>query len=100
MKTAMISKERRKQKNDDLTKEELSQYRAILGAANWLVGTTRPDIASDTALLQQRVSRATIGDLIQANKLVAKMRDFSQVRFHIKCIPLNETIVLATSDAC
>lgn len=100
MKTAMISKERRKQKNDDLTKEELSQYRAILGAANWVVGTTRPDIASDTALLQQRVSRATIGDLIQANKLVAKMRDFSQVRFHIKCIPLNETIVLTTSDAC
>lgn len=63
------------------------------------MGTTRPDIAADTALLQQRVSRATVGDLIEANKLVAKMRDFSHVRIHIKCIPLNEAIVLATSDA-
>ena len=99
VKTAIISKERRRQKDDDLTKEELSQYRAILGAANWIVGTTRPDIAADTALLQQRVSRATVGDLIEANKLVAKMRDFSHVRIHIKSIPLNEAIILATSDA-
>ena len=43
-------------------------FREILGAANWLVSSTRPDIAAMNAVLQQRVSGATIADLIGAKK--------------------------------
>ena len=65
VKRAYNSRERRRQKDEALTPGEL-----ILGAANWLVATTRPDIAALNAILQQRVSRATVADLIAANCLV------------------------------
>ena len=89
-----------KEKKGDFLGRQIRQNDVFLlkEAANWIVGTTRPDIAADTALLQEKLSSATICDLIEANKLVAKMKDFSHVRILIKRIPLNEAIVLATSD--
>lgn len=53
--TINISKERRKQKDDDVTQGELQQFRGVLGAAGWLTGSTRPDLAAWTGLLQQKV---------------------------------------------
>jgi hypothetical protein len=99
VKTANLNKERRKEKDEALTSKELQQFRAILGAANWIVGSTRPDIAAHTALLQQRVSKAVVGDLIEANKLVAKIRDHAHMKIWIQSIPFEEAVVAVTSDA-
>lgn len=97
--TMFLSKERRKQKEDTLTTKELHQYRGIIGAADWLTGSTRPDIAAWTALLQQRIGRATVGDLIGANRLVSKIRDLRHTKVVIRRIPLEQGCVLLTSDA-
>ena len=99
VKVANISKERRKYKDDKLTNAELKDYRAILGAANWLVGSSRPDIAAHTALLQQRVNCATVDDLINANKLISRIKDFSHTQIHIQSIPLSEAILVVASDS-
>jgi hypothetical protein len=97
--TVFISKERRKQKGDTLTTQEMHQYRGVLGAANWLTGSTRPDLAAQTAFLQQRVARATVDDLIAANQLVSKIRDFKHTKITYKSIPLEQGAILVTSDA-
>ncbi len=99
VRSANISKERRKFKDESLNSHELKQYRNILGAANWLVGSSRPDIASMTALLQQRINRATIDDLISANKLIAKIKDLSHTKIMIQSIPFSEAMVLVASDS-
>lgn len=99
VKTIEISKERRKELDQSLTEKELQQFRGVLGAANWVVGSTRPDIAAHTALLQQRIGRATIADLIDANRLVSRMRDFGHTHVWTQSIPLEEAMTVATSDA-
>lgn len=97
--TINISKERRKQKDDALTPKELNQYRGIIGAANWVTGSTRPDIAAWTGLLQQKTGHACVGDLIDANRPVSKIRDMKHVSVTIKSIPLDDGMVVVTSDA-
>ena len=72
----------------------MQQVRAVLGAANWLVGSSRP-----TAIVQQRVGEATLSDLIEANKLVAKIRDFALVSIWIRSIPFEDFALLVSSDA-
>ena len=99
VRSANISKERRKFKEERLNSQELKQYRNILGAANWLVGSSRPDIAAMTALLQQRINCATIDDLISANKLIAKIKDFSHTKIVIQSIPFSEAMILVASDS-
>ena len=96
---APISKDRRRQKNEPLSSREMTQYRGILGAANWLVSSTRPDIAATNAMLQQRISRATVGDLIEANRLVGTIKDFAFMSIHYKSIPLEKGVFLLATDA-
>lgn len=97
--TIPISKERRKSKDSAVTEQERKRLRGVIGAANWLMGNTRPDISVMNAFLQQRIQRATVSDLIEANKLVAKIRDFSHVKIKIKPIPLHQCAFLVASDA-
>ena len=97
--TIPISKDRRKEKDSPVTDYELKLFRGVLGTANWIVGTTRPDIAVLTAQLQQRVSRATVSDLIEANRLVSKIRDFNHVKITYKNIPMEHAVLVSTSDA-
>ena len=97
--SVFISKERRKQKDEKPSPKELSKYRAVLGAANWIVGSTRPDIASLNAQLQQRVSKATVADLIEANRLVGLIRDHAKMSVTFKSISLDQAVFLLATDA-
>ena len=40
-----------------------------------------------------------MSDLIEANRLVARIRDFAHVTVQIRSIPLEHAMVVATSDA-
>ncbi len=94
-----ISKERREEKDQPITSNELKQFRGVLGAADWIVGSTRPDIAAATGLLQQRIGHAQVSDLINANQLVSKIRDHAHVKITVKSIPFEKAMLVATSDA-
>ena len=62
VKCSEISKKRRKEKDQSITSNELKQFKGVLGAANWILGSTRPDIAAATGLLQQRIGHAQVSD--------------------------------------
>ena len=97
--TIKISKERRRQKDEPVTEPERRKLRGIIGAANWIMGNTRPDVAVHTAFLQQRVQRALVSDLIEANRLVARIRDYANVNIVVQSIPLHRGVFLVASDA-
>ncbi|CAE7240458.1 RE1 [Symbiodinium sp. CCMP2592] len=94
-----INRDRRKQKDQPLTASELRQLRGVVGAASWLVGSTRSDIAAQTAILQQKLGAPTVQEMIDANKLVARIKDLSKVKIKYRPIPVDQVMFLAVSDA-
>ena len=97
--TISLTKERRKQKDEPVTPSERKKLRGVIGAANWLMGSTRPDIAVQAGLLQQRIQEAKVSDLIEANRLVGKIRDHSHVEIIIRNTPINNGSFLVATDA-
>ena len=97
--TNEISRERRREKHEKLTEKEVSKLRGITGSMNWLVGATRPDLAAANAILQQRTSKATVQELIDANKLIGEARDHAHVSVTVRPIPLENIALLMTADA-
>lgn len=99
METIKIMKDRRKDRNSPVTEQERRKLRGVIGAANWLMSTTRPDVAVHAGLLQQRIQSATVQDLIEANKLVSKIRDYAHVQVVIRSIPIERWSMLLATDA-
>ena len=54
--------------------------RAVLGAVNWLVTGTRPDLAASCSLLQQRVTQSVVEDLVDTNRLVACVHEHADMK--------------------
>ena len=64
-----------KNKNDPETKmgtdrDAMSEFRSAIGSLQWMAGTTRPDLAADTSLLQKGHNDLTYGDLHEANSIL------------------------------
>ena len=95
----VISKERRRERDHDTTDMEKGQMRAVLGEINWLVSGTRPDLAAACSLMQQRVTKSTVQDMIELNKVVAVARDFAAVEIKVLPIPMLDLELAAWSDA-
>ena len=99
MKGIRIGSERRRQREADVTDEEQQQMRAVLGAVNWLVGGSRPDLAAWCSLLQQKVCKAKVEQLIETNKLVSLARENASVQVRVLPIPVPEVQFVVMSDA-
>ena len=99
IKSIVVSKERRKEKEMPATVEERSQMRAVLGEINWLVSGSRPDLAAACSLMQQRVTSATVQDVIDVNRVVALARDFSATELTIRPIRPENLEFATWSDA-
>ena len=63
------------------------------------MGSMRPDIASLDPQLQQRISRATVADLIEANTLVGLIRDHTMMAVTFKSVPLDQAVFMLATDA-
>ena len=98
LKTIDLDRVRKRNKEDTLTEQE-SILRGVAGGLNWLTTATRPDLAAQTARVQQHISKGTVQDLIEANKVVAEARDFQNVSIQFQGIPLDELTILVTADA-
>lgn len=99
MKTIELSRERRREKNADLTEKERSQLRGVAGALNWITTATRPDMAAATASVQQKITSAKVGDIAQANQAVAEARDHKHVTIVIQPVQISDLALLVTADA-
>lgn len=70
-----IAPARKKELDSPTTEGEKQQMRAVLGAINWLVSGSRPDLAAGCSLLQQRVTKSCVGDLVDMNRFVKLVHD-------------------------
>ena len=93
-----VSKERRREKESPITENERGQMRVVLGEINWLVSGSRPDLAASCSLLQQRVSKAVVGDLIEVNKVISQVHDHSTTEIKILPIPIQNLEIGVWSD--
>ena len=73
--TIAISKERLLEKSSELTKNELANFRTLVGQLSWVSTHTRPDISFETCELGGIVKSAKITDLIRLNKLVERLKN-------------------------
>ena len=99
LQTLEISRERKRQKSDNLTENEKSKMRGVAGALNWLTNATRPDLAAYTASVQQKIAQGKASDIAMANQAISEARDFKHLKIKIKPIPLSELTILVTADA-
>ena len=94
-----LSKERRRHRESEVTEDERRQMRAALGELNWLVSCSRPDLAACCSLLQQKVARACVKDLVEVNKVIAMARDYAAVEIVIRPLELQDVEFCVWSDA-
>ncbi|CAE7199062.1 RE1 [Symbiodinium sp. CCMP2592] len=99
LKGISISQERRRQKEQELSDAERQEMRGALGGINWLVTSSRPDLAAWCSLLQQKVNTACVSDLIEVNKLVSLARDYSRSYVWIRSIPIADVQFCVLTDA-
>ena len=71
-----IDKDRLAQKGSELSGLERTSYRSIVGAINWIVLGTRPDMAFEMVELAVRANSATIEDVIRARKVLRRLQEF------------------------
>ena len=75
MKTIDISEERMNQKDEKLSPEERTKLRSVMGQINWVSNITRPDIGFSAGQISMSGSKATVSDMIAANKLVRNIKE-------------------------
>ena len=65
-----MSKDRRSQPTSKLNLKELHDYRSLTGQLAWPARESMPQLAYSVSDLQQKVSQATVGDLVHANNVL------------------------------
>eukprot|EP00435_Cladocopium_sp_Y103_P042488 s3086_g11.t1 len=75
----------KRDENSKLTPAEVSSLRSVLGALLWITAT-RLDIIADVSILQSRVTVSEIKDLIYANTVVDKVKQFQEVGLHYRIL--------------
>ena len=69
-----ISHKKSQRKSMNLNEDEMHQYRSVVGQLNWVGTQTRPDISFDVCALSMQFGKGTIGDLMEANKVVKRVK--------------------------
>lgn len=77
-----MDKKRTQEKDSKLTGEETTMLRSKIGQITWIAQQSRPDIAFDACMLAASVNNATVAHLIEANKIIRKIKaENVQLRF-------------------
>ena len=94
-----IESNRKTNPTEPVTEEERQALRGLVGSLQYAAVNTRPDIASKLSSLQSSINQATVGNLLEANKLLHESKKHADVSITIKSIPLVDFRFLAFSDA-
>ena len=90
---------RKKQKDEELTPDERRKYRGLVGQLSWVSGMSRPDVAFSVCQLSTLLQKATVKDLLRANK-VAKYLKGNEVDIKISSIGnVDNMKIVSYSDA-
>ena len=95
-----ISKSRTLQKDASLDQRESDQLRSKIGQLLWLGRQSRPDIMYDTCMLASNFSKASVKDLLDANKVISRVKESKLVlKFQQLAEPLQLVIFADASFA-
>ena len=93
-----IDKTRKSQLTAPLSETEKSSLRSIVGALQYAAVHSRPDLSAKVGELQSAVNRATIAELVQANRVLAEAKQ-NKVSLMVLPIHPNRLTYCAFSDA-
>ena len=94
-----VKPDRAKGPDDDLSAEEVSIIRKAAGKIGWLARGTRPDLVFPQVEMSTKHGRSKVRDLIQALKLLRKVKD-SESFFLIKGLgPVKDWKIEVSTDA-
>ena len=75
IKPISILKERRQQVESPVTEQERTQLRSLIGALQYAGVHSRPDLCAKIGELQSLITKAVVGDLLVANKLLQEAKE-------------------------
>ena len=94
-----LPKGRAAQKEAVATSKEMAALRGLNGAANWLASQSRPDLAAQVSMCQQSFPQPKVKDLLFANEMVHRARQFQDVEIRIRHVDLSNLCICMHSDA-
>eukprot|EP00435_Cladocopium_sp_Y103_P039315 s274_g10.t1 len=94
-----INRDRRKQPDLPVTKDELQSLRGLIGSLQYAATNTRPDLSCRLSLLQAKVTCATVADLMVGNRILNDAKKHSDTAIRIQALPIDQIRFLSFSDA-
>ena len=91
-----LDTKRRKQVNQELTKEERKSLKSLSGQMIWITSQTRPDLAFDTCMMSNTGKSPTVNKIVEANKAVRKLKNNSNVCVNIPDIGAMKDVDIVT----
>ena len=70
-----ICVQRAAQKSHELSPEELTQLRSMVGKINWAVQGSRPDMAFSMIEMSTQFKKGTVSDLVKAAKVIRQLKE-------------------------
>ena len=62
-------------KDEDLTKQEIKEYRKVTGKLSWLANSTRPDLSYTALAMSKKNNSAKISDLRNVTRVLKKVQE-------------------------
>ena len=93
-----VSKSRKNEPQAEVTDQERTLFRSLIGALQYAAVHTRPDLSAKVGELQSNVTRAKVEDLIQANKVLYEAK-VNKVALMVLPIEPTRVTFCAFSDA-
>eukprot|EP00971_Amphidinium_carterae_P066868 1324287-Amphidinium_carterae.1 len=75
LKPIPVTKEQNKQKQDNASPIEVSQYRALIGGLLWVARCCAPQCMGDVSLMAARVSTLKVSDLGELNQILQRAQN-------------------------
>ena len=94
-----IARGRKSQKTSKLLPGEHRQFRAVMGATNWVQRESRPDVSGECSLIMAHTNDPTIADLVDANRVVELLKSDPHLGIRIPHVPVERVRWVSVSDA-
>ena len=85
--------------NLQVTPEEASSFKSVLGGALWLAKETRPDLSVQVSQGQQQVPHPTLGQARQIGNVVRRAKQYRDQKWVILPMPLTSLRLCLHTDA-
>ena len=90
---------RKADKEKDLTKPQIRDFRKITGKLSWLANSTRPDLSYTALAMSKKNNSAEISDLMSVSRVLKKVQERSSKIKFSKIRPREDLIIIGIGDA-